>query len=185
MKLKIILILVTVLAVLFAIWAIFFYREKSALLKIQTFEECLINGYPVQESYPRQCLTPDGRAFVEIIENEPVTEAVDKSDLIVLEAPLANAVMTSPLLVTGRARGYWFFEASFPIELYDANGESLAIGIAQAQSDWMTEEFVDFVATLEFENDVEQPGKLILRKDNPSDLPEHDDELEVQVVIGF
>lgn len=36
--------------------------------KITDFEECARAGYPVGESYPRQCWTPDGRHFVEEIE---------------------------------------------------------------------------------------------------------------------
>ncbi len=31
------------------------------------FEECVAAGNPVMESYPRQCRTPDGKHFVEII----------------------------------------------------------------------------------------------------------------------
>jgi len=34
---------------------------------ISSFEECVEAGYPVMESYPRQCRTPDGRTFVEEI----------------------------------------------------------------------------------------------------------------------
>lgn len=33
--------------------------------KITNFLECARAGYPVLESYPRQCKTPDGRTFVE------------------------------------------------------------------------------------------------------------------------
>ncbi|NOZ76363.1 MAG: hypothetical protein GXO65_01500 [Euryarchaeota archaeon] len=32
---------------------------------ITSFQECVQAGYPVMESYPRQCRTPDGRTFVE------------------------------------------------------------------------------------------------------------------------
>ncbi|MGB3345783.1 MAG: hypothetical protein WBA71_00810, partial [Candidatus Humimicrobiia bacterium] len=32
---------------------------------INSFEECVSAGYPVLESYPRQCKTPDGRTFTE------------------------------------------------------------------------------------------------------------------------
>jgi len=32
---------------------------------INSFEECVKAGYPVMESYPRQCRTPDGRSFTE------------------------------------------------------------------------------------------------------------------------
>lgn len=36
--------------------------------KITNFEECARAGNPVGESYPRQCWTPDGRHFIEEIE---------------------------------------------------------------------------------------------------------------------
>jgi len=35
--------------------------------KISNFEDCVNAGYPIMESYPRQCKTPDGRTFTEII----------------------------------------------------------------------------------------------------------------------
>jgi len=38
---------------------------------INSFDECVNAGYPVMESYPRQCRTPDGRNFVEVIP-EPI-----------------------------------------------------------------------------------------------------------------
>jgi hypothetical protein len=40
---------------------------------IASFEECAAAGYPVMESYPRQCRTPDDRTFTEEID-EPVGE---------------------------------------------------------------------------------------------------------------
>ena len=38
---------------------------------ITTFDECAAAGYPVMESYPRQCRTPgaDGQTFTEIIDD--------------------------------------------------------------------------------------------------------------------
>lgn len=36
----------------------------SAFSGIRTFEECAAAGYPIAESYPEQCRTPDGRLFV-------------------------------------------------------------------------------------------------------------------------
>ena len=38
-------------------------------LTTKNFEECVAAGYPVMESYPRQCRTPDGKVFVEQINN--------------------------------------------------------------------------------------------------------------------
>ena len=48
----------------------------------------------------------------------------------------------------------------------------------------MTVDFVDFEGTLEFEM-PESPGRgtLVLKKDNPTDNPEHDDALEIPVVF--
>ena len=118
----------------------------------------------------------------------------DKSDLIRLKTPLSNQTVTSPLVIKGEARGYWFFEASFPVFLTNWDGLIIAQGIATAKSDpanpdgvnWMTEDFVPFEATLNFTVDpnvYSNRGSLILKKDNPSGLPEHDDALEIPVVI--
>ena len=87
----------------------------------------------------------------------------------------------SPLVVAGEARGFWFFEASFPIRLYDVDGKELAVGIAQAQEEWMTEDFVPFRAELLFTKPNTSEGVLVLEKDNPSGLPEHADEFRIPV----
>src|SRR3989344_5831665 len=39
-------------------------REEAQLLSITNFDECVAAGYPIMESYPEQCATPDGRTFV-------------------------------------------------------------------------------------------------------------------------
>src|SRR3989344_7057264 len=100
----------------------------------------------------------------------------DKSDLIKIFTPKLGEVTVSPLVVTGEARGFWFFEASFPVKLIDEQGNLIVQGIAQAQDEWMTENFVPFKATLEFST-FATSGFLVLEKDNPSGLPEHSDEV--------
>ena len=67
------------------------------------------------------------------------------------------------------------------MKIYDKNSKLLGTGIAQAQSDWMTEEFVPFQAMLEFEIPITKEGTLVLEKDNPSGLAEHVDELRVPI----
>ena len=84
-------------------------------------------------------------------------------------------------MVEGEARGTWFFEASFPVRLLDGNGVELAVAPAQAQDDWMTEEFVPFAVRLQFFAPITATGTLVFEKDNPSGLPEHADELRVPV----
>lgn len=96
--------------------------------------------------------------------------------------PIANTKITSPLIVKGEAKGTWFFEASFPVVLTDWDGKIIAQGIAKAESDWMTTNFVPFTATLTFTKpSYGATGSLILKKDNPSGLPQNDDSLEITV----
>jgi len=37
----------------------------SAMQEINSFEDCVEAGYPISESYPAQCRTPEGKVFVE------------------------------------------------------------------------------------------------------------------------
>lgn len=88
--------------------------------------------------------------------------------------PLPDAEITFPLEITGEARGYWFFEATFPIEVLDADGTVLAESFATADGDWMTEEFVPFSATMNAEAPVGKRGSIRLNRANASGLPEND-----------
>jgi len=130
--------------------------------------------------------TPLPRTAIEF-----VTERGER-DLVRVAYPMPQEGVTSPLVVSGEARGFWFFEASFPIVLVDWDGRIIAEHYAEAKSEWMTEDFVPFEGVLEFtrpfpENgevpDFMRRGALIIKKDNPSGLSEHDDSLEIPVVF--
>lgn len=102
--------------------------------------------------------------------------------MIVIDAPQPGATVSSPLTVTGRARGPWYFEASFPVVLTGPGGAVLATVPAQAQGDWMTTDWVPFTATLVFTAPPPgSTGTLILRKDNPSGDPQRDDSRTLSV----
>jgi hypothetical protein len=84
--------------------------------------------------------------------------------------------------VNGRARGPWYFEASFPIEMKNSSGTVIATAIAQAQSDWMTTDWVSFTATLNYPpQPIGSTGTLILKRDNPSGELANDMSLVVPV----
>lgn len=91
-----------------------------------------------------------------------------------LISPQAGELLASPYKVQGRARGSWFFEASLPVVLKDTAGNILVETYGQAQSDWMTSDWVPFEANLVFSTSTEKMGELIIKKDNPSGLPEND-----------
>lgn len=88
-------------------------------------------------------------------------------------SPQPNALVRSPLVVTGEARGTWYFEANFPVRLLDGHGREIAVSPAQAQGDWMTTEFVPYAASLTFDPPETATGTLVLEKDNPSGLPQN------------
>ena len=124
----------------------------------------------------------DKISIVDEVVNQPT-----KTELIHVTSPTPNQIIQSPFTVTGEARGTWFFEASFPIVVTNWDGLIVGQAVAQAKSDWMTEDFVPFEATLTFTVDPDaysNAGTLILKKDNPSGLPEYDDVLEIPVKLG-
>tara|TARA_Y100000310_G_scaffold17756_1_gene17540 strand:- start:7193 stop:8131 length:939 start_codon:yes stop_codon:yes gene_type:complete len=104
----------------------------------------------------------------------------DKSDLIQVNIQ-NNVLISSPLIITGKARGQWFFEGIFPVYLFDGNNKKIATAIAQAQSEWMTEDFVSFKALIEFANPDVDYGTLVFEKNNASGRPEFDDKLSIPV----
>lgn len=116
----------------------------------------------------------------------PRAPRAEKADLIVVETPRINARISSPLTVSGRARGTWYFEASFPVRLLDEHGTAIPLtpSYLMATEDWMTTGWVPFSATLTFTPPPSHTrGTLILEKDNPSGLPAHADLLEIPVVF--
>ncbi|MCM4160743.1 hypothetical protein FHG64_04865 [Antarcticibacterium flavum] len=102
-------------------------------------------------------------------------------DLIQVEFPGYNAQITSPVKIGGQAKGYWFFEAVAPVELVDEDHRLLGEGTVTAQGEWMTEDFVPFEGSLEFEKPSKEKGCLIFKRANASGKPEHDRALYIPV----
>ena len=127
-------------------------------------------------------------AFIGVIRFSGKTGTLSYKDLVRVDSLTANQEITSPITITGEARGGWYFEASFPIVVVDWDGKIIGEGYASAQGEWMTAEYVPFIANVEFDTgeisgNYSRKGTIILRKDNPSDLPEHDDAFEIPVVF--
>jgi hypothetical protein len=108
-----------------------------------------------------------------------------KGIMIRLDPRIASETQVSPLKITGEVPGNWSFEASFPIELRDSTDKVLSRAVATLQGDWMMTDLVPFTATLTFtEPATVETAQLVLNKDNPSDLPEHDDSVTIPVKLG-
>lgn len=114
----------------------------------------------------------------------PVQNGNPLYNLIRPALPVAGSAIESPVTISGEARGTWYFEASFPVEILDANGKTIAQGPAQAQDDWMTEEFVPFTLSLTFpKQPAGSKGTIVLHKDNPSGEPERDQQTTVSITF--
>ena len=105
------------------------------------------------------------------------------NDMIIIDNVPAGVTVLREFTVFGQARGMWYFEASFPVEVVAEDGRQIAIGHAEAQGEWMTEEFVPFKADVKLSEVYSGPATLILHKDNPSGDEERDASVEVPIFI--
>lgn len=161
--------------------------EEPAAPVVLSFEDCANAGYPIMESYPRQCATPDGRTYAEELPAPEPTYVNASADNIVISNPTPGSVVGKPITVMGQARGGWFFEASFPIEVRSATGTVIATGIGEpvGGASWMTEDFVPFSSTIEIPDSYIGEAVLTLKNDNPSGLPENDRSVSFPITIEY
>ena len=118
-------------------------------------------------------------------QQEHITYQNASTSDITVESPFPGAVTGKTFSVIGTARGPWYSEATFPVEVLDKNGQSLAKGVARAQGDWMTENFVPYKADFVIPETYIGPATLVLRKDNPSGLPEREASISFPFTIEY
>lgn len=104
--------------------------------------------------------------------NQKINYINATNDLIVVSSPQPDDVVERDLNIVGKARGGWFFEASFPVEILDMNGNLITTSIAQAittkDGGWMTSDFVNFEANIKIPQSYSGQITVVLKKDNPS-----------------
>lgn len=105
----------------------------------------------------------------------------DAENLIIIESPKPYEKVSNPLLIKGKARGYFFFEATFPIKIVDESGNILMSDFIETKEDWMTENFVSFEKYLNLDFGNIKRGFIIFEKANPSGLKENQFEISIPV----
>lgn len=90
------------------------------------------------------------------------------SSEIVIDKPAIGNTISSPLSVSGKARGGWYFEASAPVNVIDSTGKVLGQGFVTAEGEWMTSEFVPFSGIIRFTPGTATSGAVVFMNDNPS-----------------
>lgn len=144
----------------------------AAILKFGSEDDWIcVDGQWIKHGHPSAAMPTSGCGAP--VDNQSGDQTAKPSGDIVIESPQDGGNVSSPLNVWGKARGSWYFEASFPIKLVDEDGSVIAAVAAEAQSDWMTNDFVPFKATLRFVPPASGKMFLVLEKDNPSGLPEN------------
>lgn len=108
---------------------------------------------------------------------------VDMDDFIRVNTPRPGDAIKSPVRISGEARGFWYFEASFPVRIVSLSGQTITSTFMEAKSEWMTEEFVPFDKIIRFNVTTATPAEIILSNDNPSGLPENDREIRIPVTL--
>ncbi|WP_157976015.1 Gmad2 immunoglobulin-like domain-containing protein [Lewinella sp. IMCC34191] len=132
----------------------------------------------------RGTVSESSRSAIDLILNnwefiEGSRRATD--DLIRVDIPVPYMKISSPLTVSGEARGPYYFEGSFSVILEDSEGHTLTQAPATAQSDWMTNDWVPFEATFQFEAPEVKNGVVVFERANPSGLEENARRLAIPV----
>lgn len=106
------------------------------------------------------------------------------NSIVIVDYPKEGQKVNSPLKIYGKARGSWFFEGSFPIELVDIDRNIISRSIATSTEDWMTEDFIDFTSEIYFDKPTSTINAiLIFKKDNPSGNPEFDQSVLIPITF--
>ena len=110
----------------------------------------------------------------------------EKGEKIYLENVKDGDVLTVDDVIKGRAPSSWFFEATFPVRIFDQKGDEIAALFVIADGDWMQEGYVPF--TLELHSnliDLDEDGIVVFQfeKDNPSGLDENADFAKITLTL--
>lgn len=177
------------------VFGLHYTSDRQILAEVKNYEDCRKAGFQVEGTSSETCATPDGRTFTRIVETHhstttPFTATTtvpsnlnSYKDQIVITSPKAREAISSPLVITGKARGSWYFEGSFAVKLIDSKNRELAYEDAYAKGEWTTDEYVPFTVTLNFTHPgpTIAEGTLVFIKDNPSGLPQNDDQFKMPI----
>lgn len=148
---------------------------RSASVPLLTPDSNLPTSAPAPAPVPAATTLPEGTYKTKL-------GFTDRLRNVKLVTAQGNKI-SSPLLITGEAR-LWYFEASFPIQIVNAAGLAIVNGYADADGNWMTEEWVPFTAELQFPTQLDgSEGTLIFKADNPSGDASRDDSVELSVTF--
>lgn len=163
------------------------FEARQVLTRFENYEPGTVNEFTKAQ---QAALTDKLLAVVEtatlagdVAVEWPLAKRSSLRAYVRLSSPAPEASLRSPLAISGQAVGPWFFEASFPVELVTTGGTVLASHYVMADGNWMTADFVLFEGELPFQVSEPTEGFLVLRRANPSGLPQHDAAVRVPLTL--
>ena len=109
-----------------------------------------------------------------VIGTSPVVSVVSSDGHLAVPTLHANDLVSDPLTLSGAVTGGgWFFEGSFPVQLFDGSGALIGTSPAQAQGDWTSTGTVPFTVSITYPPTTSTVGTILFQNDNPSGLPQN------------
>jgi hypothetical protein len=94
-----------------------------------------------------------------------------------------NQKIISPFIVTGNVPAGWAFEASFPVQLLDGNGNIIGQGAARVPNWMSTTTTAWYGFSVSFSQPPTANGTLLLKNDNASGDAANADEVRIPVTF--
>jgi len=106
----------------------------------------------------------------------------NKNDLVSFSV-LPGETVSGKMLISGKIKGGYFFEANIGVNILDKDKKLLFAGYGTAVGEWMTTLPVLFESSLDFSALPQGPAFIEIHNDNASGLPENDKSIQVPVII--
>ncbi|MDD4351756.1 MAG: hypothetical protein PHU71_02125 [Candidatus Gracilibacteria bacterium] len=111
-------LILAILVVAGLVYGFISYDKQQAVPQISSFTECLEAGYPVMESYPRQCAVPDGETFTE--------------ELPVMSEAEARVIAENSCIKSGESLSSGYYNENSQTWWFDANLNASPAGCGPA-----------------------------------------------------
>ena len=99
-----------------------------------------------------------------------------------LISPKPNSKIGCDFVLAGKMPGQWFFENSFPFSIL-VDGKEVMKGSVESNDDYTVEEILSFSKSISCKEGCMGDAEIVLRNENPSDLPEYSDEYRIPVTF--